>query len=357
MKQLEKKSKYKRNIYKLLYDQIHTDIADINKEIKIGKNLIVPYTLLKRNLLKNEFLLNKKLNKLDIKELQKEENNNDIKPSKDESKINIPKIKNFNFINNSIITNTTTINSSERKINKTNNKTFSNFSKFRSNNKSNIINLKSRNKTNINIIKAITDQNVDFKDNLYIQDNDEINELNTNNLDLDKNMTKTTLIRVPEITDIKKSKRQKSLYVSYDEKWYLKNKFIYIKLDKLEIESNYIQSQIIGDQYALINESIKHITSKYFVDKDISNRFNTTNILNQKLININIEESIGLMIEISYLLLEKFENCLENFITKILKRQNKKEYKIVEDEKKEFNIILNLFIEASQFLELVINII
>ena len=349
MKQLEKKSKYKRNIYKLLYDQIHTDIADINKEIKIGKNLIVPYALLKRNLLKNEFLLNKKLNKLDIKELQKEENNNDIKPSKNESKINIPKINNFNLINNSIITNTTTINSSERKINKMNNKTFSNFSKFRNNNKSNIINLKSRNKTNINIIKAITDQNVDFKDNLYIQDNDKINELNTNNLDLDTNMTKTTLIRVPEIIDIKKSKRQKSLYVSYDEKWYLKNKFIYIKLDKLEIENNYIQSQIIGDQYALINENIKYITSKYFVDKDIANRFNTANILNQKLININIEESIGLMIEISYLLLEKFENCLENFITKILKRQNKKEYKIVEDEKKEFSINLNLFIEASQF--------
>ena len=38
MKQLEKKSKYKRNIYKLLYDQIHTDIADIDKEIKTGKN-------------------------------------------------------------------------------------------------------------------------------------------------------------------------------------------------------------------------------------------------------------------------------------------------------------------------------
>ena len=91
MKQLEKKSKYKRNIYKLLYDQIHTDIADIDKEIKTGKNLIVPYALLKRNLLKNEFLLNKKLNKLDIKELQKEENNNDINSTKNDSKINIQK--------------------------------------------------------------------------------------------------------------------------------------------------------------------------------------------------------------------------------------------------------------------------
>ena len=344
MKQLEKKSKYKRNIYKLLYDQIHTDIADIDKEIKTGKNLIVPYALLKRNLLKNEFLLNKKLNKLDIKELQKEENNNDINSTKNDSKINIPKIKKFNIINNSLITNTTTINTSERKENKINNNTTTNFSKFKNLSKSNIINLKSRNMPNINIVKAITDQNIEYKDNLLLQENDDINDKNT--INVDKNITKTTLLRVPEI---KKSKRKKCLYVSYDEKWYLKNKFIYIKLDKLEIENNYIQSQIIGDQFALINESIKHITSKYFVDKDIANKFNATNLSNQKLININIEESIGLMIEISYILLEKFENCLENFITKIFKRQNKNEYKIVEDEKKEFNINLTLFIETSQF--------
>jgi len=364
MKKLEQKSKYKRNIYKLLYDQIHSDIAEIDNHIKTAKKYIVPYSLLKSNQIKHSFLFNKKISKAFIKELQKDENKH-IK-SRDN------KIKNtiINLKNNSFLTNTTILKSPNRKDYISN--TFITFSKLKNNNSPN---LKTRNKPKINVIKAITDNNINIKDTLLLnninqnkEDNDgeNMNDIlltehsNTerniqnnifqkvNSRTIEKNNTKTTILRLTP--DIQMQKRKKTLYISYDKKWYLRNKFIYIKLDKLEIENNYIQSQIIGDQYALVNENIKLITSKYLVDKELTNKFNSTNFRNQKIININIEESIGLMIEISYILLKKYEDNLENFITQIIKRPNKDEFKLVDDEKKEFSINITLFTETSSFL-------
>ena len=368
MKEIEKRSRYKRNIFKLLYDQIHSDVAEIEKEVKIAKDLIVPFSLLRRNIIKNDILFNKILTQTDIKDLQKEENHIF---KRNDSKLNIPKIKNYNFTNNSFHTNAITLNSSIRKDNNKSN-TLLSFSKFkRQNNKNKTINLKTRNRQRMNLFGAITDNNYNIKDSLFNQDNDiietELNAIINNNNEfsnterinknlfkkmnsksMSKNNSKMTLIRVN--SNLKSHKRKKILYVTYDEKWYLRKKFINIKLDKLEIENNYIQSQIISDQYALINENIKQITSKYLVDKELQNKFNSTNLTNQRIINLNFEESIGLMIEISYILLEKFEDKLECFISQIIKKPKKNEYKIVDDEKKEFNINITLFTETSSFL-------
>ena len=361
MKEIEKKGKYKRNIYKLLYDQIHTDIAEIEKEIKTARNIIVPYSLLRRRQIKNEILLNKKLNKADIEELKKEENIQ-IK----NNKINIPKIKVSNISNN-IFNRNTILNTPKKKDNKTN--SFIAPSKFK--NRSNTKIIKTRNKPIINIIKSATEDNGDSNDYFFKKGNDNIEttfnkmiyknkdylktEIGNNNTSfkrlnsksLSKNDTKTSLIK--ENIETKNQKRKKCLFVSYDEKWYLKNKFLFIRLDKLEIENNYIQSQIISDQYYLINENINLITSKYLVDKELTNKFNSINYSNKQIININIEDSIGLMLKISYILLEKFEENLEKFITQIIKKPEKKDITIVEDEKKEFTINLALFTEASSF--------
>ena len=70
MKKIEKKSRYKRNIYNLLYDQIHSEIAAIDKAIKRGKELILPYSFLRKSLIKKEILFNNL--SLNLKELQRE---------------------------------------------------------------------------------------------------------------------------------------------------------------------------------------------------------------------------------------------------------------------------------------------
>ena len=372
MNVINKKSRYKRNIYKLLYDQIHSDIAEIENEIEIGKKLVVPYHVLKNNMIKNRKLFNKKSSKTNLKE---EESGSKKAES---TKYKIHKLKNINLINNSYLSNTT-ISSTTRNDFKMN--TLSSFTKFKKNNIF-IPNLKTRNKRNLTLIKAITENNNNYVKNSFLltnnidNNNEKIkkNVLQVNNNDnfldkkyanternninniflrlnsksVDKTIMKTSLHR--DIPETQMNKRKKCLYITYDEKWYLRNKFIYIKLDKLVVENNYIQSRIIHDQYALINESIKIFKSKYLVSKELTIKFNSTNFQNQQIININIEETIGLMIEISYILLEKYEDNLVHFITQVIKRPSKDEYKIVEDEKKEFGINITLFTEANSFL-------
>ena len=373
MDKIYNKNRYKRNIYKLLYDQIRSDITDINKEIKKGKQLVVPYAVLK-----NRMLLERK-KCMAIFRVEDSSNNNNTNKKTEGKNIIIPKIKNINLINNSCISNTTICTTLRNDL-KPN--TLDNIIKFKKKNNY-TLNLKTRNKQQLDLIKTVTENNNNtMKDGLILTNNND-NEKNRqsifqtdnddnyidkiypnternnyvsnnniiqtlNNKSMDKTFIKTSIYRDNLETFIKQ--RKKCLYVTYDEKWYSKNKFINIKLDKLVIGNNFIQSRIIHDQYALINEGIKLFQSKYLVDKELLNKFNSTNIQNQQIINVNIEESIGLMIEISYLLLEKYEDNLLNFITQVVKRPNQDEYKLIEDEKKEFSNNIALFAEACSFL-------
>ena len=371
-KKIQKSSRYKRNIFKLLYDQIRSDIEGIEKEIEIAKKMIVPYSVLKSKKIKNELLLNNKINQIINKDSIKEEDN---KNKKNDSKLNVPKLKK---LSSSFISNTS-INSSSR--NDIKSKTYNPFSQKKNNN---IVNLKSRNKSRFNAMKAITDNNKNngsinnnknedkFFNERYLKkktlpiiykngnifekklsnfekfNNNTFKKLNSRSFDLYN--SRKTLIKV--FPDEENHKRRKTFYITFDERWYSKNQYVYIKIDKLLIENNYIQAQIIHDQYALINENIKIITTEYIVDKDLQTNFNMSNLYNQRKININIEESIGLMIEISYLLLEKYEDSLPNFISQVMKRVKKDVSKFVDDEKKEFITNIALFNEATTFLDI-----
>jgi hypothetical protein len=371
MKKINQNSRYKRNIYTLLYDQIKSDVAGIDKELAVAKKLIMPYHLLQRSRMRKEIFLNKNINLINAKDIEEEEDNNNLSIKKSDSKKSIPKIKNYNITSNILNFNNNTTNSARNDY-----MSKSLFSKLKSNSYTPF--LKTRSKTKINIIKSISDNinkdsfssnnSRDDKDEKYKKKNlplitsDNFYEKKYYNTDRDYMKYNTfTRMNTYDLFNSKSSfikmgldknqshKRKKSLFVSFDKRWYIKNQFIYIKIDKLLIENNYIQSQIIHDQYALINENVKIIVSKYIVDKELINKFNISTLSNQQNININLEESIGLMIEISYLLLEKYENSLQNFITQIIKREKKEKFKIIDDEKKEFGINITLFTEASSF--------
>jgi hypothetical protein len=354
-----------------LYDQIKSDVAGIDKELAMGKKLIIPYHLLQRNRMRKEVLLNKNINLINPKDIEEEEDTNNLSIKRADSKMSIPRIKNFNCAINSFNSNNNMNNSARNDF-----APKSLFSKLKSNDYTSF--LKARGKTKLNMIKSISDninkdsfssnnsrddkdeknkkKNLPFitSDNFYekkysntdraYMNNNTLNRMNT----FDLLNSKSSFIKIG-LDKNQNYKRKKSLFVNFDKRWYIKNQFIYIKIDKLLIENNYIQSQIIHDQYALINENVKIIVSKYIVDKELINKFNISTLSNQQNININLEESIGLMIEISYLLLEKYENSLQNFITQIIKREKKEKFKIIDDEKKEFGINITLFTEASSF--------
>ena len=100
MKKINQNSRYKRNIYTLLYDQIKSDVAGIDKELAVAKKLIMPYHLLQRSRMRKEIFLNKNINLINAKDIEEEEDNNNLSIKKSDSKKSIPKIKNYNIASN-----------------------------------------------------------------------------------------------------------------------------------------------------------------------------------------------------------------------------------------------------------------
>ena len=171
MKKINQNSRYKRNIYTLLYDQIKSDVAGIDKELAMGKKLIIPYHLLQRNRMRKEVLLNKNINLINPKDIEEEEDTNNLSIKRADSKMSIPRIKNFNCAINSFNSNNNMNNSARNDF-----APKSLFSKLKSNDYTSF--LKAKGKTKLNMIKSISDNiNKDsFSSNNSRDDKDEKNK-------------------------------------------------------------------------------------------------------------------------------------------------------------------------------------
>ena len=117
------------------------------------------------------------------------------------------------------------------------------------------------------------------------------------------------------------------------------------------VKNPLFQKKIVDDELALIFENMKIFQSQYLIDKNLSKYFNKLSWYTQKSLNSNLEESVGLLAEIGYLLLNEYENDIENFISNPIPRITKKKFKNVYDEKKEFPINIYAFSEAFIFLQ------
>jgi hypothetical protein len=117
------------------------------------------------------------------------------------------------------------------------------------------------------------------------------------------------------------------------------------------ITNQLFQKKIIDDELALLFENMKIFQSKYLIDKSLSKYFNKISWYTQKSLNCNLEEAVGLLTEISYLLLSSYENIIKNFISNPIPRITKKKIKNVLDEKKEFPINISTFSETFIFLQ------
>ena len=100
--------------------------------------------------------------------------------------------------------------------------------------------------------------------------------------------------------------RYKTFYVENDPNWYYRNKFIKNRIDKNMVKNPLFQKKIVDDELALIFENMKIFQSQYLIDKNLSKYFNKLSWYTQKSLNSNLEESVGLLAEIGYLLLNEY---------------------------------------------------
>ena len=337
---------YDKLIFEPIYSQIHKNMKEYTEEIKTGKQLINSGKKIKREIFQYKY---KKGNLL--------LNNYAKDDSKNKKLYNNLSIKKSFFLKtfSGNINNLYSENNKKRVMFRNlhlneaiNNNTDNSRLKFKS--------YTDRNKKNEDDKNSINDEELDTKLNIpEIKKNSNIlfrnseNKLMSTNSLINLSQLNRTLTNTPKDITIS---RTKTYYVEYDPKWYIKNKLIKTRFEKDTITNPLLQKKLIDDELVLLFDNMKLFQSKFIVNKTLNRDYEK--LLSNKsktVINILLEETIGLFIEISYLLLNNYSTDIEKYISNPIARKTKQSVKKVDNEKKEFKINITNIYESYIFLK------
>ena len=337
---------YDKQIFEPIYNQIHQNVKDYDEEIKTAKLFFKSSKKLQKPIFHYNFQKgNLLLDRIKKSNLKKRSINNS-KPKKSlflkTFSGNINNLYSGNIKKKVIFKNLHLNEVINNKINDNNRLVIKSYTernrriedKHNDNNNNELI-------LNIPIIKK----------NSNISRNIENKMISTNSLISVSQINKTLTTLSFQDNNKQNNGRIKTYYIEYDEKWYFKNKLIKPHLEKETITNPLLQKKLIDDELILVFENMKIFQSKFLVNKNLYSDFNKLSNFQQSTININLEEGIGLFIEISYLLLDKYSISIEKFISNPIKRVTKKKDKNVSNEKEEFKINTNLFYESYIFVK------
>lgn len=333
---------YDKQIFDPIYSQIHKNIKDFELEIKNGKK----YLKTNKNLQKEIFHYNFKTGNL-------------LLDNSKETTLKKKLLKNKN-IKKSLFSKTFSGNINNLK---TGNKKKVMFKNIHLND---IINNKTSDDKRLSI-KSYTERNRIEDDKNYINNEFKLNIpfLKKNSNVISRNFEKkfistNSLINFSQfnrtltastIQDNNNNYRIKTYFVEYDPKWYFKNKLIKTRFEKDTISSPLFQKKLIDDELILLFDNMKEFQSKYLVNKNIFRDFGKLSHASQVATNTNLEESIGLFKEISYLLIDNYSMDIQKYISNPIPRSTEKDIKKVISEKKEFKINTNTFYDCYIFVK------
>ena len=337
---------YDKLIFEPIYSQIHKNMKEYAEEIKTGKQLINSGKKIKREIFQYKY---KKGNLL--------LNNYAKDDSKNKKLYNNLSIKKSFFLKtfSGNINNLYSENNKKRVMFRNlhlneaiNNNTDNSRLKFKS--------YTDRNKKNEDDKNSINDEELDTKLNIpeikknsnFLFRNSENKLMSTNSL-INLSQLNRTLTNTPKDKTIS---RTKTYYVEYDPKWYIKNKLIKTRFEKDTITNPLLQKKLIDDELVLLFDNMKLFQSKFIVNKTLNRDYEKLlSNKSKKVINILLEETIGLFIEISYLLLNNYSTDIEKYISNPIARKTKQSVKKVDNEKKEFKINITNIYESYIFLK------
>ena len=337
---------YDKLIFEPIYSQIHKNMKEYTEEIKTGKQLINSGKKIKREIFQYKY---KKGNLL--------LNNYAKDDSKNKKLYNNLSIKKSFFLKtfSGNINNLYSENNKKRVMFRNlhlneaiNNNTDNSRLKFKS--------YTDRNKKNEDDKNSINDEELDTKLNIpEIKKNSNLlfrnseNKLMSTNSLINFSQLNRTLTNTPKDKTIS---RTKTYYVEYDPKWYIKNKLIKTRFEKDTITNPLLQKKLIDDELVLLFDNMKLFQSKFIVNKTLNRDYEKLlSNKSKKVINILLEETIGLFIEISYLLLNNYSTDIEKYISNPIARKTKLSVKKVDNEKKEFKINITNIYESYIFLK------
>jgi hypothetical protein len=200
---------------------------------------------------------------------------------------------------------------------------------------------------NVNDLKKI----INNKKNEKVK-NFNLTTINNNNEE-EKNSRKTSISIKDKYNTVEVNKgRMKSFVVNYIPKWHFKNEYINIKASKEIIKSSDFQKNIFYDEISVLLDNLNIYKKKFIMNEGLCYYFYNTTLKNQRIINKLLEETCGLLIEISYLLLNDYAEDIDKFVANVQEKPNSKDDKYVENENEEFKINIKKFIECCNFIKI-----
>ena len=341
---------YDKLIFEPIYTQIHKNIKEYTEEIKTGKQLLFPTKTIKKEINQYKY---KKTNLI---------LNDYAKDAKDDFKIK-------KFMKNNMIKKSLFLKTFSGNINNLYSERNKKRVMFRNLHLNEAINNNNMNNSRLKI-KSYTERNKKNEDEKNINNNEELEqklnipEIRKNSKVISRNpdnkfVSTNSLINLSQINRTltnntiqdKNIYRTKTYYVEYDPKWYKKNKLIKTRFEKDLIINPLLQKKLIDDQFILLFDNMKQFQSKFLVNKTLATDFYKLSNKAKILVNILLEETTGLFIEISYLLLSNYSTDIEKYISNPISRKTKKSAKKVENEKKEFKINITNIYESYIFIK------
>ena len=341
---------YDKLIFDPIYTQIHKNIKEYTEEIKTGKQLLFPTKTIKKEINQYKY---KKTNLI---------LNDYAKDAKDDFKIK-------KFMKNNMIKKSLFLKTFSGNINNLYSERNKKRVMFRNLHLNEAINNNNMNNSRLKI-KSYTERNKKNEDEKNIINNEELEqklnipEIRKNSKVISRNpdnkfVSTNSLINLSQINRTltnntiqdKNIYRTKTYYVEYDPKWYKKNKLIKTRFEKDLIINPLLQKKLIDDQFILLFDNMKQFQSKFLVNKTLATDFYKLSNKAKILVNILLEETTGLFIEISYLLLSDYSTDIEKYISNPIPRKTKKSGKKVENEKKEFKINITNIYESYIFIK------
>ena len=341
---------YDKLIFEPIYTQIHKNIKEYTEEIKTGKQLLFPTKTIKKEINQYKY---KKTNLI---------LNDYAKDAKDDFKIK-------KFMKNNMIKKSLFLKTFSGNINNLYSERNKKRVMFRNLQLNEAINNNNMNNSRLKI-KSYTERNKKNEDEKNIINNEELEqklnipEIRKNSKVISRNpdnkfVSTNSLINLSQINRTltnntiqdKSVCRTKTYYVEYDPKWYKKNKLIKTRFEKDLIINPLLQKKLIDDQFILLFDNMKQFQSKFLVNKTLATDFYKLSNKAKILVNILLEETTGLFIEISYLLLSNYSTDIEKYISNPIPRKTKKSAKKVENEKKEFKINITNIYESYIFIK------
>lgn len=188
---------------------------------------------------------------------------------------------------------------------------------------------------NVNDIKKI----INNKKNENVK-NYNFTTINNNNEE-EKNSRKTSISIKDKYNTVEVNKgRMKSFVVNYIPKWHFKNEYINIKASKEIIKSSDFQKNIFYDEISVLLDNLNIYKKKFIMNEGLCYYFYNATLKNQRIINKLLEETCGLLIEISYLLLNDYAEDIDKFVANVQEKPNSKDDKYVEMKMKDLKLIL-----------------